>query len=282
MAVAVLCTVFCAESRGEPLIQKGDRIAFLGDSITQFGNGKPVGYVNLVMKGLEVAGVPAVKIPAGISGNKSTQMRARLQRDVIDKHPKFMTLSCGVNDVWHGAKGVSLENYRENISNILDRCAETGIVVVVMTATMIGENPRNDNNKKLAAYNDFLRAEAAARKLPLADLNARMQELLKAYPPERKGNKLTSDGVHMAWDGDRMMARGVLLALGVSEDKIPEIEAAWRKMRGFKEYRISVSADEAEFIEAQAKKTGANVADFARAALFDRAAASADSGADER
>ena len=43
------------------------------------------GYLNLVMTGLESAGIKAVKIPAGISGHKSNQMLARLERDVIQK-----------------------------------------------------------------------------------------------------------------------------------------------------------------------------------------------------
>ena len=263
---AALATAILAlsASAAEPVkVKEGDKIAFLGDSITQLGN-RPAGYVNLVMKGLEVVGVPAVKIAAGISGHKSDNMRGRLQKDVLDKQPQWMTLSCGVNDVWHGARGVPLDAYMANISNILDRCAEAGVKVVVLTATMIGEDPDNANNKKLAAYNDFLRREAAARNLPLADLNAQMQELLKTYPPEVKGNKLTADGVHMAWDGNRMMARGILLALGVPEAKIPEIEKAWRQIRGYREYHIAVSADEAEAIEARAKAEGRDIADIAR------------------
>lgn len=260
-------TAFAAES---VKVNDGDRIAFLGDSITQYGNG-PVGYVNLVMKGLEVAGVTnAVKIPAGVSGHKSDNMRGRLQKDVLDKHPQWMTLSCGVNDVWHGARGVPLDAYKTNISNILDRCAEAGVKVVVLTATMIGENPNNVNNRRLAAYNDFLREEAAARSLPLADLNADMQALLKTYPPEVKGNKLTADGVHMAWDGNRMMARGVLRAFGVPEEALPKIEKAWRQIRGFREYRISVSADEAKAIEERAKADGRNVVESARDFLLGR------------
>ncbi len=267
-AVLAASMLAIAASAAEPVkVKEGDKIAFLGDSITQLGN-KPTGYVNLVMKGLEVVGVPAVKIAAGISGHKSDNMRGRLQKDVLDKNPQWMTLSCGVNDVWHGARGVPLDAYKANISNILDRCAEAGVKVVILTATMIGENPDNDNNKKLAAYNDFLRQEAAARKLPLADLNAQMQELLKTYPPEVKGNKLTADGVHMAWDGNRMMARGILLALGVPEEKIPEIEKAWRQIRGYKEYHIAVSADEAAAIEARAKAEGRDVADIAREHLL--------------
>lgn len=270
LAAAVLCAMLCATAHGEPIIKSGDKLAFLGDSITQFGNSKPVGYVNLVMKGLEVAGISAEKIPAGVSGHKSPQMKDRLQRDVLDKHPQVMTLSCGVNDVWHGANGVPLPAYRANISNILDRCAEAGVTVVLMTATVIGEDLGNVNNKKLEAYNEFLRAEAAARKLPLADLNADIQAFIKSFPPEHKGNKATVDGVHMAWEGDTLMARGVLRALGIPEEKMPEIEAAWRTIRGYWEYRISVSADEAKAIDERAKAKGCKVEDLLRDALLGR------------
>ena len=72
----------------------------------------------------------------------------------------------------------------------------------------------------------------------------------------------------MAWDGNRMMARGILLALGVPEAKIPEIEKAWRQIRGYKEYHIAVSADEAEVIEARAKAEGREVVDMARECLL--------------
>ena len=268
MAAAAICTMLCAAAHCEPILKSGDKLAFMGDSITQFGNSKPVGYVNLVMKGLEVAGIQATKIPAGVSGHKSNQMKNRLQRDVLDKHPQVMTFSCGVNDVWHGASGVPLMDYCANVSNILDRCAEAGVKVVVLTATVIGEDLNNANNQKLAAYNDFLRAEAAARKLPLADLNADIQAFIKSFPPGHKGNKATGDGVHMAWEGDKVMARGVLLALGIPESKMPEIEAAWRKMPGFWEYRIPVSADEAKALDEQAKAKGCKVADLFRAALL--------------
>lgn len=267
-ALAACCTLLCADSLGEPILKSGDKLAFMGDSITQFGDSNPVGYVNLVMKGLEVAGIQAKKIPAGVSGNKSPQMKERLQRDVLDKHPQVMTFSCGVNDVWHGANGVPLANYCANVSNIFDRCAAAGVKVVVLTATVIGEDLDNANNKKLAAYNDFLRAEAAARKLPLADLNADIQAFIKSFPPEHKGNKATGDGVHMAWEGDKVMARGVLLALGVPEAKMPEIEEAWRKMPGYRTYKVPVSADEAKVLDEKAKAKGCKVEDLFREALL--------------
>jgi hypothetical protein len=40
-------------------------------------------------------------------------------------------------------------------------------------------------------------------------------------------NKLTSDGVHMNAQGNIMMAKGVLKAFGLSDDKIAAAEKSW-------------------------------------------------------
>ncbi len=69
-------------------VKSGDKIAFLGDSITAGGWGNPAGYVKLVIAGLEANGVKAEPIPAGISGHKSDQMLARLDKDVLSKKPQ--------------------------------------------------------------------------------------------------------------------------------------------------------------------------------------------------
>jgi len=151
-------------------VRDGDTVAFLGDSITQFGN-YPAGYVNMVMKGLEVLGVrDAKKIPAGISGHKSNDMLQRVDRDCLSKKPTFMTLSCGVNDVWHGPRGVKLPEYKANIAAILDKAAASNVTVIVLTPTMITEKTNYTDNVKLKGYCDWLREQAAARKLRLADL----------------------------------------------------------------------------------------------------------------
>src|SRR4051812_22104276 len=79
----------------EIAVKSGEKIAFLGDSITAGGWGNPAGYVRLVTAGLEANGVKAEPIPAGIGGHKSDNMLGRLDRDVISKKPQWMTLSCG-------------------------------------------------------------------------------------------------------------------------------------------------------------------------------------------
>ena len=211
---------------GEIAVKEGQKIAFMGDSITQAGAG-PKGYVTLVIKGLEAAGVKTTAIPAGISGHKSNNMLERLDRDALSKKPDWMTLSCGVNDVWHGANGVPLDQYKINITKIVDQCQTAGVKVMILTSTMIGEDQPNPNNQKLVAYNDFLKELAKEKKCLLADLNADMQAIITKAGAEKKGNILTGDGVHMNPAGDQMMALGVLKAFGLSDEQLAKAKASW-------------------------------------------------------
>lgn len=245
-AVAVVALVFVQAAAAEIAVQSGEKIAFLGDSITAGGWGNPLGYVRLVMAGLEANGVKAEAVPAGISGHKSDNMLARLDRDVIAKKPQWMTLSCGVNDVWHGKKGVALDEaalaagdydtngaargtYKKNIGQIVEKAEAAGIKVVLLTATVIQEKLDNPENAKLAPYNEYLRTLAREKKLRLADLNAMFQERIKT---ENKPNQkvLTSDGVHMAGEGDKLMATGVLQALGLDATQMKKTQESWMKI----------------------------------------------------
>ena len=154
---------FAGATRAEIAVKGDEKIAFLGDSITQQGAGGPSGYVRLVISGLEANGIKAEAIPAGIGGHKSNDMLARVDKDVIDKKPNWMTLSCGVNDVWHGERGVPLDQYKTNITQIVEKAQAAGIKPVLLTSTMIGEDQPNANNQKLTAYNEFLKALAVRK-----------------------------------------------------------------------------------------------------------------------
>jgi lysophospholipase L1-like esterase len=243
--LALALFVSMSAARAEIAVKSGEKIAFLGDSITAGGWSNPAGYVRLVVAGLAANGVTVEAVPAGISGHKSNQMLARLEKDVLSKKPQWMTLSCGVNDVWHGPNGVPLDEaaaasggftskpgepekgtYTKNIAAILDQAKAAGVRPVLLTATVIKEDLASPENQKLEPYNKVLRALASEQKVPLADLNAQFQERLKAVnTPDKK--VLTSDGVHMNQDGNKLMALGVLKAFNLSEAEIQRAEAAW-------------------------------------------------------
>lgn len=207
------------------LVKDGEKVAFLGDSITA-GGWSDGGYIRLVVEGLKAQGVNITPIPAGVGGHKSNDMLARLDRDVLDKDPDWMTLSCGVNDVWHGANGVVLEDYKKNITQIVEKALAKKVKVILFTSTPIGEED-NDNNKKLAAYNDFLRELAKKYKLPLADQSEAFLKFLRQRETDRSSRYLTVDGVHMNPEGNVMMAKVCLQAMGLSPAQIQEAETVW-------------------------------------------------------
>jgi len=259
VAGALLCLAGAAGVAAEPkdkgrkpaklALKKGEKIVFMGDSITANGQRGKNGYVNLVMRTLNKEGLGLTHVGAGKSGHKSNDMLARLEKDVLRHKPQWLVLSCGVNDVWHFKlrlgkrtfKGVPLKDYKKNIAAIIDRARKAGIKLLILTSTMIGEDPERELNKNLIPYNDFLKEIAKEKGCLLADLDRDMREALKRIP-DVKGrarmfgerdykrnikNKLTTDGCHPNARGHAMMAKGVLRAFGLGEDKIAAAEESW-------------------------------------------------------
>ena len=286
LTVAAVCAaVFIQTASAEIAVKSGEKIAFLGDSITAGGWGSPVGYVRLVIAGLAANGVQAEPVPAGIGGHKSNDMLARLERDVISKSPQWMTLSCGVNDVWHGKGGVPLDDaaaavegaydgkvaergtYKKNMAEIVDKAQAAKIQVVLLTATVIQENLDGAENGKLAPFNEYLRALAKEKKLRLADLNALFQERIKAE--NKPGQKvLTGDGVHMNPEGDKLMAAGVLTALGLDAAQMKKAQDAWvvlaAQAKADAEAKAKAKAAAKEKADAEAKAKAAAEAPAAK------------------
>ena len=64
-------------------------------------------------------------------------MIERVDRDILQHKPDWMTLSCGVNDVWHGKNGVKLEDYKKNMTAIVYKAQAAGVRVLILTSTMI-------------------------------------------------------------------------------------------------------------------------------------------------
>ena len=231
-------------------IKDGQKIAFMGDSITAGGARGPAGYCFRVVEGLKQLGIKVTPVYAGKGGHKSNQMLSRLESDVLSKKVDWMTLSCGVNDVWHGDRGVKLEPYKENITKIVDTCQAKGVKVMLLTSTMIKEDPEGDLNQQLAPYNEFLRKLAKEKDCLIADLNADMQAGLD---PEVEGNIFTTDGVHMNSFGNLMMATGVMKAFGLSDEQLKKVTDYWMDVPKAATVRISASLTQREYIAVQKK-----------------------------
>ena len=162
-----------------------------------------------VVARLAAQGVKLRPVCAGVPGNRSIDLLARFEQDVVRRRPDWIVINCGVNDVWHGAQGCTLDQFRDSLTAMLDRAHDSGISVLCSTATVIGEDVANAANQTLSAYNDAVRALARARRLRLADCNRAFAAALRA-PGAVAGTWLTEDGVHFNARGESTMARAML------------------------------------------------------------------------
>jgi lysophospholipase L1-like esterase len=226
--LALLVLAPFAALRADVILKSGEKVAFLGDSITAQGWSNAHGYVKLVVAGLAANGMNIVPMPAGIGGHKSNDMLARLQRDVIEKKPEWVTVSCGMNDVIHGAKGIPLDQYKANMTDIVAQCQAAGIKVMLFTTTTAGAW-ESAQSKQLGEYSAFLRTLAKDKNCLLSDLYPAFVEALQKADTL---HGLTGDGVHMTPEGNMLIARTVLAALGLSEEQLAKARETWLDLPG--------------------------------------------------
>lgn len=205
-----------------PALKSGDRIVFLGDSITQAGVG-PKGYITLIRETLAKKN-PDRQIEiigAGISGNKVPDLERRVEKDVIAKKPTLVFIYIGINDVWHGEKdpsrGTPKDKFESGLREVIGKCTDAGARVIVCTPTVIGEKADGSNSLDalLDEYAGVSRKIAGDLKLTVCDLRKQFLDYLKANNPDNKERGvLTTDRVHLNETGNQIVAEAMLKSLG--------------------------------------------------------------------
>lgn len=199
------------------------RVCFLGDSITAADPGYTRGFA-----ALETALHPERALEyvyAGIGGNRVGDLLGRLDRDVLAHHPDWVTVSIGVNDVWHrpSGGGTPAPAFREGYRELLERITSAGCRPVVLTPTLIGEDPDGAQNQELEELVEIERELAARADVPVCDMAAAFVGAVRArqaaiprerWPVENGATRFwTTDGVHMNLAGNMLMACTMLRPL---------------------------------------------------------------------
>ncbi len=226
VTLCAISSVAYAETTATPL-KNGDRIVFLGDSITAAAV-KPGGYVTLIKESIAATytDLEIDIIGAGVSGNKVPNLQARLEKDVTSKKPTIVFIYIGINDVWHGkknAEGVlvgatSPEDFESGLKDLISKINTAGARVILCTATVIGEKKdgTNERDALLEQYCEISRKVATDTKSQMVDLRKAFMNHLKANNPDNlpKGI-LTGDGVHLNPAGNLLVASEMGKALGL-------------------------------------------------------------------
>jgi lysophospholipase L1-like esterase len=220
LAFGLLAPSFARAAEPTPL-KDGDRIVFLGDSITA-GGARPEGYISMIRSALEAKhkDKKIECIGAGISGNKVPNLQARVEKDVVAKKPTIVVIYIGINDVWHGendpARGTMPDAFVAGLKEVVGKIKAGGARVILCTPTVIGEkkNGANKLDAKLDQYADLSRGLAKELDLQLIDLRKAFVDHLTANNPEDKDKGiLTPDRVHLNKAGNQLVADTMLKTL---------------------------------------------------------------------
>ena len=97
-------------------------------------------------------------INQGINGQRSDQIRARFDDDVLARKPAVVVIIAGVNDVYQGRPPQHVE---DELSTMYRLAHDAGIQVVAGTIVPYNTATR-DQNARMHEINDWIRAQAHA------------------------------------------------------------------------------------------------------------------------
>jgi lysophospholipase L1-like esterase len=157
---------------------------------------------------------------AGVSGDTSAQLLARLQADVIDYSPALVSVLIGTNDV----PATPTSTFQSNVTAIHDNLRRAGIASVVCTIP-----PRNDGGSTylttIAQWNAWLKKFAYTTNRPLWDFHAVVADratgqISSAYTSASS----PFSGVHFTAPGNAIL--GAYVA-----DKVPSLLPPYEPLR---------------------------------------------------
>ncbi|KIL43043.1 SGNH/GDSL hydrolase family protein [Jeotgalibacillus campisalis] len=186
-------------------------LLFIGDSITESGrfedpDGIGTGYVKFLQDDILRKNPDWTILNRGVSGDKVWDLEKRWDKDVLAHEPDVLSVSIGVNDVWHQLdhpedQQVTPDEFEQVYRKLLNQLSKD-TRLILMEPTIIEEDPVSKGNQELAVYAEIVRLLAEEyRAFYVPTYAAFMETLAKGnHPP------LTTDGVHMTEAGNRFMA----------------------------------------------------------------------------
>lgn len=223
LTVFLLALAVCAYAK--PILGPGDRMVFLGDSITEQRI-----HTRYVMNyfALRYPGVDISFRNAGWGGDTAPGGLNRLQRDVLDLKPTVVSICFGMNDAGYKAfDKAAFEKYMTGMTGLVAGLKKAGVKVVLLTPGCVhGEKVRAFFAvETMKAYNDTLALFAkgvedlaAREKLPVYDIHALMLDVQTKAIAADPSFTMIPDAVHPSPAGQAVMAYGLLKALGCDEE----------------------------------------------------------------
>jgi len=136
----------------------------------------------------------------GVNGERSDQIRARFDRDVLAERPAAVVIIAGVNDVYQGRPAAHVI---EQLAWMYERAAAAGIRVIA--GTIIPFNTATpDQNARMRGINSWIAQRTASGAFGFVDTRAAV-----AAPEKPDTLSETMDQLHPSPAGYRAMAEAI-------------------------------------------------------------------------
>jgi len=194
----------------------GERVMFIGDMVTE----DPLGYTRL-LPAMVTARYPERRIeyyPRGVGGNRVGDLVERLEPDLLGNMvtPSWVGVSIGLNDVQQGATGTPPGRFQELYAELLERLQGWKARLVCMTTTVKGEDLQNEDNQRLAIYNETIRSVAFQHGAELVDVNQTFHVAIRQAQAANPDFRYTIDGERLNTYGNYLLAFTILHSLNFS------------------------------------------------------------------
>lgn len=203
---------------------KNKKIVFFGDSITDSNrrlNPKyPMGFgfVSMVDTDYSINHSYAniTLINQGVSGDKTEELLARINQDVIELNPDVVILLIGINDIWHRydqGLEINVKEIVDRINEIIIKIKNCGSEVIVMTPFLF---PTNEHFEGLLPHLQELYNEI--KKMVEQNLYASIDlyQVLSEYAKVRGNHTVTLDSVHPTTFGHGIIAQEIINYLWIN------------------------------------------------------------------
>ncbi len=182
-------------------------MVLFGDSITQ-GAAASGWYTGANMQ----AGYPTTLITnAGIGGNRTDQMLARINTDVIAYAPQITIVEGGGNDITQGFSAASVISSLDGIYTAL---AAAGSIIIASTVLPSTNMDTGSEQTAITTVNAWIRANYTTYPNTfLCDWNPPMTDGVSEWAPHAG---YTSDGVHPNTTGGAVMAAALAPVLAAA------------------------------------------------------------------
>jgi len=216
-----------AESSSALAIQDGQRVVFIGDSITDCGRrgeAAPLGegYVSMVVA-LVTARYPERNITfvnEGIGGDVATGLRERWDDDVLVHRPDWVSVMVGINDlhrtIRNSPEAVPPELYRQAYTQCLRRTVEnTSARLILMDPFYMSRaaDPHSWRSRVLKLIPEYIAVTAELAE-EFEAIHVRLHEMFQRVLQRRPADFVCPEPVHPNRAGHLMIAHEWLQAVG--------------------------------------------------------------------